>query len=66
VRKPHEHPAIGFLLCASKDAEVVEYALSDLLQGYIVAGHLALDNEHVIGELDAGDVEPDILNWNGS
>ena len=28
VRKPHENPAIGVLLCASKDNEVVEYALS--------------------------------------
>ena len=27
-RKPHENPAIGILLCASKDNEVVEYALS--------------------------------------
>jgi hypothetical protein len=28
VKKPHENPAIGVLLCASQDAEVVEYALS--------------------------------------
>jgi predicted nuclease of restriction endonuclease-like (RecB) superfamily len=28
IRKPHENPAIGVLLCASKDDEVVEYALS--------------------------------------
>ncbi|MFT4196149.1 PDDEXK nuclease domain-containing protein [Ottowia sp.] len=28
VKKPHEHPPIGVLLCASKDDEVVEYALS--------------------------------------
>lgn len=28
VRKLHENPAIGVLLCASKDDEVVEYALS--------------------------------------
>lgn len=28
VKKPHEQPAIGVLLCASKDDEVVEYALS--------------------------------------
>lgn len=27
-KKPHERPAIGVLLCASKDDEVVEYALS--------------------------------------
>ena len=28
ARKRHENPAIGVLLCASKDDEVVEYALS--------------------------------------
>ena len=28
VRKPHERPSIGVLLCATKDNEVVEYALS--------------------------------------
>lgn len=28
LRWPHENPAIGVLLCASKDNEVVEYALS--------------------------------------
>lgn len=30
VRKIHENPSIGVLLCASKDNEVVEYALSVL------------------------------------
>ena len=28
VRKPHERPSIGVLLCATNDNEVVEYALS--------------------------------------
>lgn len=28
VRKPHERPSIGVLLCATKDDEVVEYALA--------------------------------------
>ncbi|HEX7180275.1 MAG TPA: PDDEXK nuclease domain-containing protein [Thermoanaerobaculia bacterium] len=28
VRKPHEGPSIGVLLCAGKDSEVVEYSLS--------------------------------------
>ncbi len=28
VKKAHERPSIGVLLCASKDAEVVEYALT--------------------------------------
>jgi hypothetical protein len=31
VRKPHEHPSISALLCASKNDEVVEYALSRTL-----------------------------------
>ena len=37
MRKPHENPAIGVLLCASKDSEVVEYALSRTLSPALVA-----------------------------
>ena len=37
VRKPHENPAIGLLLCASKDSEVVEYALNRTLSPALVA-----------------------------
>ena len=37
VRKPHEQPAIGVLLCASKDDEVVEYALSRSLSPALIA-----------------------------
>ena len=37
VRKPHENPAIGLLLCASRDSEVVEYALSRTLSPALVA-----------------------------
>ena len=37
VKKSHEHPAIGVLLCASKDAEVVEYALSRSLSPALIA-----------------------------
>jgi predicted nuclease of restriction endonuclease-like (RecB) superfamily len=36
-RKPHENPAIGLLLCASKDREVVEYALSRSLSPALIA-----------------------------
>lgn len=36
-RKPHENPAIGLLLCASKDEEVVEYALSRSLSPTLIA-----------------------------
>ena len=37
ARKAHENPAIGLLLCASKDSEVVEYALSRTLSPALVA-----------------------------
>ncbi|OGT88828.1 MAG: hypothetical protein A2286_08910 [Gammaproteobacteria bacterium RIFOXYA12_FULL_61_12] len=37
AKKPHEHPAIGVLLCASKDDEVVEYALSRSLSPALIA-----------------------------
>ena len=37
VRKAHENPSVGVLLCASKDKEVVEYALSRSLSPALVA-----------------------------
>ena len=37
VKKPHENPAIGLLLCATKDHEVVEYALSRSISPALVA-----------------------------
>jgi len=37
VRKAHEQPSIGVLLCASKDDEVVEYALSRTLSPALIA-----------------------------
>ena len=37
VRKPHENPPIGVLLCASKDDEVVEYALSRTASPTLIA-----------------------------
>lgn len=36
-RKPHENPAVGLLLCASKDTEVVEYCLSRSLSPAMIA-----------------------------
>jgi hypothetical protein len=41
VKKPHEYPAIGVLMCASKDAEVVEYALSRTLSPAVIAEYQA-------------------------
>ncbi len=37
VKKPHERPSIGVLLCATKDSEVVEYALSRAMSPALVA-----------------------------
>jgi hypothetical protein len=37
VRKPHEQPSIGVLLCATKNHEVVEYALSRAVSPALVA-----------------------------
>jgi predicted nuclease of restriction endonuclease-like (RecB) superfamily len=37
VKKPHERPSIGVLLCAVKDHEIVEYALSRALSPALVS-----------------------------
>jgi predicted nuclease of restriction endonuclease-like (RecB) superfamily len=37
MKKPHEQPSIGVLLCATKDHEVVEYALSRSMSPALVA-----------------------------
>ena len=37
IKKPHEGPSIGVLLCATKDHEVVEYALSRAMSPALVA-----------------------------
>jgi predicted nuclease of restriction endonuclease-like (RecB) superfamily len=39
VRKEHEGPSIGVLLCADKDDEVVEYALSRTLSPALIADY---------------------------
>ena len=36
---PHENPSIGILLCASKDDQVVEYALSRTIFPTLVADY---------------------------
>ncbi|GAB4053778.1 PDDEXK nuclease domain-containing protein [Spirosoma litoris] len=38
-RLPHENPSIGILLCASKDSQIVEYALSRSLSPTLVADY---------------------------
>ncbi|MCX6309980.1 MAG: PDDEXK nuclease domain-containing protein [Bacteroidia bacterium] len=42
VRKPHENPSIGVLLCKDRDEEVVEYALSRSLSPTMVAQYLTI------------------------
>jgi predicted nuclease of restriction endonuclease-like (RecB) superfamily len=42
IRKPHENPSIGLLLCATKDAEVVEYALRRSLSPALIASYQTL------------------------
>ncbi len=37
MRKEHERPSIGVLLCASKNDEVVEYAMSRSLSPALIA-----------------------------
>jgi predicted nuclease of restriction endonuclease-like (RecB) superfamily len=37
VKKPHEQPSVGLILCASKDDDVVEYALSRNLSPALIA-----------------------------
>lgn len=37
VKKPHERPSIGMLLCANKDDEVVEYALARATSPALIA-----------------------------
>ena len=39
VKKPHENPSIGILLCKDQDAEVVKYALNRSLSPAMVAAY---------------------------
>lgn len=49
LKKPHENPSIGVLLCRDKDDEVVEYALSRNLSPALVAQYqLQLPDKQLI------------------
>ena len=39
AKKPHENPAIGVLLCASKDDEIVEFALNRTASPALIAAY---------------------------
>lgn len=48
-RKPHENPAVGLLLCATKDTEVVEYCLNRSLSPAMIAEYeRALPNKEML------------------
>jgi hypothetical protein len=66
VKKPHERPSIGMLLCATKNNEVVEYALSRTLSPALVAEYqtvlppkalLRAKLHELYGQLAADDAE---------
>ena len=67
VRKEHEKPSVGVLLCKSKDSEVVEYALSRSLSPAVVAQyetqlpdkHLLQRKLHEFYELESSRIERD-------
>lgn len=49
IRKPDENPSVGLLLCASKNDEVVEYAMSRTLSPMMVAQYqLQLPDKDVL------------------
>jgi hypothetical protein len=39
VKRPHENPSIGILLCKGKDTEVVEYAMARNISPTLVADY---------------------------
>lgn len=52
VKKPHEQPSIGVLLCHDKDDDVVEYALSRSLSPTLVAQYqLQLPDKKQLAEI---------------
>ena len=39
MKKPNENPSVGLILCAKKDDEVVEYALSRSMSPALIADY---------------------------
>ena len=49
IKKPDENPSVGLLLCASKNDEVVKYAMSRTLSSMMVAQYqLQLPDKDVL------------------
>ncbi len=65
VKKPHENPSIGVLLCRDKDDEVVEYALSRNLSPTLIAQYqLQLPDKKLLqAKLHELSADEDALNW---
>lgn len=57
-RKPHENPALGVLLCASKDREVVEYALSRTMSPALVAEYQTHKGRLAVRPRPLGKIRP--------
>lgn len=48
-KKPNENPSVGMILCASKDDEVVEYAMNRTMSPMMVAEYkLQLPDKEVL------------------
>mgnify|MGYP001142043164 FL=1 len=51
VKKEHENPSVGLILCATKNDEVVEYAMSRSMSPMLVSEYkLQLPNKEVLRE----------------
>ncbi len=51
VKKNHENPAIGLLLCANKDKEVVEFSLNRTLSPALIAEYqIQLPDKKILQE----------------
>lgn len=69
VKKPHENPSIGVLLCRDKDDDVVEYALSRTLSPTLISEYqLQLPDKKLLQEklhelyINQNDISSDIQN----
>ena len=54
VKRPHENPSIGILLCKGKDTEVVEYSLARSASPTIIAEYQTqlIDKQLLINKLN--------------
>ena len=51
IKKEHENPSVGLILCASKNDEVVEYAMSRSMSPMLVSEYkLRLPDKKILRE----------------